>query len=62
MEKIGDIVIEEEDDDRKPICPYCEKEIDEIQYIEQKGLLHMSRMMLFVCPHCMKVLGGGTSL
>lgn len=58
MEKIGNLLIEE-DESKKPICPYCEKEIDEIQYIEQRGLSVSGAMMLFIYPHCLKVLGGG---
>jgi len=60
MKKIGDLLIEEEDG-RRPICPYCEKEIDEIQYFDQKSGFHLNIMRLFVCPHCLKVLGASDS-
>ena len=48
-----------QDDDKKPICPHCEKEIDEMRYFEQTGVMKMKVIRLFVCPHCLKVLGTG---
>ncbi len=47
------------DEHKKPICPHCEKEIDEVRYFEQTGLVKMKIIRLFVCPHCLKVLGTG---
>jgi len=47
------------DDDRRPICPHCEKAIDKVQYFEQTGIVRMKVVRLFVCPHCLKVLGTG---
>ena len=43
------------EDDRAPVCPYCEKEIQEVRYFERPGIMKIIR--LFVRPHCMKVLG-----
>jgi uncharacterized protein with PIN domain len=39
-----------------PICPYCEKELETIQAIH-KGI--MSRTIIYICPHCRKVLSIG---
>ena len=47
------------DDDKRPICPHCEQEIEKVQYVEQTGLVRMKVVRLFVCPHCLKVLGTG---
>jgi hypothetical protein len=47
------------EDDKFPICPHCEKPIEEMRYFEQEGLVAMKVARLFVCPHCMKVLGVG---
>jgi uncharacterized protein with PIN domain len=39
-----------------PICPYCEKELAEVQ--RHQGNLNLIRHLdLFACPHCRKVLG-----
>jgi len=45
------------DEDKKPICPHCEKQIDEMRYFEQTGVVRMKVIRLFVCPHCLKILG-----
>ena len=47
------------EENKKPICPHCEKEIDSMQYFEQSGVVAMKVIRLFVCPHCLKVLGTG---
>ncbi len=39
------------DEDKKPICPYCEKEIEDMRYFEQAGTIKMKVVRLFVCPH-----------
>lgn len=48
------------DEDKWPICPHCEKEIKEMRYFEQSGIFALKASRLFVCPHCLKVLGIGT--
>jgi hypothetical protein len=45
------------DDDGWPICPHCEKEIREMKYFEQRRIIAKTVFRLFVCPHCLKVLG-----
>jgi len=47
------------DEDKWPICPYCEKEIKEMCYFEQTGIIRHKVVRIFVCPHCLKVLGNG---
>ncbi len=47
------------DDGKRPVCPHCENEIEKVQYFEQTGLVRMKVVRLFVCPHCLKVLGTG---
>jgi len=42
-----------------PICPHCSEEIKEMRYFEQTGVIRMKVIRLFVCPHCLKVLGTG---
>lgn len=39
-----------------PICPYCEKQLTTIEKIN-KGILDLS--VIYLCPHCKKVLGIG---
>ena len=48
-----------QDEDKWPICPYCGEEIKEMQYFEQTGIVRLKVARVFVCPHCMKVLGTG---
>ena len=48
------------DDDKLPICPHGEKEITTMRYFEQPGVMALKVSRLFVCPHCLKVLGIGT--
>lgn len=48
----------EESEGKLPICPQCEKEIETVRYFQQKVDWKLS--CLFVCPHCLKVLGIGT--
>jgi len=47
------------DEDKLPICPHCEEEMDTINYYERAGFWHVSKVRVFVCPHCNKVLGTG---
>ena len=47
------------DEAKKPICPHCERAIDEMSYFEQEGTVKMKVARLFVCPHCLKILGTG---
>ena len=47
------------DEEKKPICPHCDKEIEDMRYFEQAGIIKMKVVRLFVCPHCLKVLGTG---
>jgi hypothetical protein len=55
-----------DDNNVRPICPYCERVIDcEIPYFQQQPgpsgtYLGMETARLFACPHCHKVLGIGT--
>lgn len=42
-----------------PVCPHCDKEIEEIGYIEQTGIVRLKVVRVFICPHCRKVLGTG---
>lgn len=48
-----------QDEDKWPICPYCHEEIKEMKYFEQTGMVRMKVVRVFVCHHCMKVLGTG---
>jgi len=56
--------------DLKPICPYCEKEIDIEEFLEGGPGMHQKistiKVMMkpsifmtttFFCPHCRKILG-----
>ena len=47
------------DEDKKPICPHCEKQMEKINYFEQEGVIKMKVVRIFVCPHCLKTLGTG---
>jgi len=48
-------------EDIAPICPFCEKELEEV-YIKTKGLgLLTGKNIVYFCPHCSKVLGVGQS-
>ena len=51
-----------ERDDLAPKCPYCEKELEEV-YMKRRGVgfFFADRKVIFFCPHCLKVLGGGPS-
>ncbi len=42
--------------DYEPICPHCERKIDEVHWRSIKAF-HAEYM--FMCPHCRKVLGIG---
>lgn len=42
--------------DYDPICPHCEKKLDEIH---RRTLQAVNAEYLFVCPKCRKVLGVG---
>jgi len=55
-----------ENKDIKPKCPYCEYELAEIykktigKYSFLMGCFAV-RDVIYFCPHCHKVLGGGQS-
>ena len=57
MTQINYVPIEEVS--KRPVCPHCEKDIEEVHYFEQTGIIRMKVIRLFVCPHCLKVLGTG---
>ena len=47
--------------DLTPVCPYCNKDLDEV-YSKTKGSGFVEgKNVLYFCPHCMKVLGFGQS-
>jgi uncharacterized protein with PIN domain len=39
-----------------PICPHCEKRIDEVHW---RQIAAVNAEYLFMCPNCMKVIGIG---
>lgn len=43
--------------DYDPICPHCEKELEEIHWRRIKSFL--ASEYLFICPKCKKVIGIG---
>jgi len=48
-------------EDISPICPFCEKWLDEV-YVKSKGLgLLQGKNVVYFCPFCSKVLGFGQS-
>ena len=50
-----------ERDDISPICPFCQKWLDEI-YVQSKGVgVLAGRNVVYFCPFCSKVLGFGQS-
>jgi len=42
-----------------PICPHCEGKLDKVLYkdIAGKGFFGGFAKLMFMCPHCHKVLG-----
>lgn len=40
--------------DYLPVCPHCEKEMEEIAKINRGIFAYVN---IYVCPHCRKVLG-----
>ncbi len=38
-----------------PLCPHCEKTINEIHWRQIKAFTQWE--YLFICPHCRKVIG-----
>ncbi|MBT8136448.1 MAG: hypothetical protein KJO54_05450 [Gammaproteobacteria bacterium] len=42
-------------DDIAPLCPHCEKEIDEVWLRELKGVF--GRRYIYFCSQCRKALG-----
>ena len=42
--------------DEVPVCPYCEKELDEV-HVNTKQRSLVERHSICFCPHCRKVLG-----
>ncbi len=45
--------------DYDPLCPHCEKELDEIHWRRIKSW--MINEYMFICPACKKILGIGSS-
>jgi uncharacterized protein with PIN domain len=51
----------EKADMEKPVCPYCENELDKL-LLQKKGIgLVFPVNVVYFCPHCKKVLGTGQS-
>ena len=46
--------------DYDPLCPHCEKEINEIHWRRIKSLSGYE--YLFICPACKKIIGVGISV
>ena len=46
-------------DDITPICPFCEKELNEIYYNSKGSGFLESKNVVYFCPHCLKILGFG---
>ena len=46
----------DERDDFLPVCPHCEKEMDELLALRLATSV-LSKGLLYCCPHCRKVLG-----
>ncbi len=45
-----------------PVCPKCEKELDEIKAKQfDKGFFKVTDKFVYFCPHCKGVLGVGQS-
>ncbi|MBT8448113.1 MAG: hypothetical protein KJO69_00380 [Gammaproteobacteria bacterium] len=44
-----------EQNNLEPVCPHCEKEINNIWYRELGGL--MGKRYVYFCSHCRKTLG-----
>ena len=42
--------------DVRPICPYCEKELDRVG-AQALSSSFLSKRLVYFCPHCRKVLG-----
>lgn len=42
------------DEDIRPVCPHCKKELDEIIVVKRKVL---SVIKVFCCEHCKAILG-----
>ena len=40
----------------EPICPHCERNIDEVHW---RSIQAFHAEYMFMCPHCRKVLGIG---
>jgi uncharacterized protein with PIN domain len=49
--------------DERPICPHCGKELDEIKTKEfdRAKFTLISHSLVYMCPHCKKVLAIGSS-
>jgi hypothetical protein len=47
--------VESKEADYDPLCPHCEKKIDEVNWRRIKGLVKWE--YLFICPSCKKVIG-----
>ena len=40
--------------DITPVCPYCEKEVEEVVEASRQGVFVVTR--IYCCPHCHKIL------
>ena len=53
------------DDSQKPICPFCEEELGEVncRKLDKRFLdTDIANKLVIFCPHCRKVLGFGMSI
>jgi glutaredoxin len=48
------IMFEQREQD-KPVCPYCKREITVVCFREMKG--DLGKRCLYFCPHCKAALG-----
>ncbi len=46
--------------DYDPLCPHCEKKLDEVAWRRIKSW--STHEYVFICPHCKKVLGVGSAM
>ena len=57
--KFHGIEIKEAPRESIPVCPKCEKVLDEI-WLKTKGLGIVEQKQIIMCPHCQALLGFGT--
>ena len=50
--------------DELPICPHCEKEINEIKKkeLDKEKFTLVTRSFAYFCPHCRKLLAVGAGI